>query len=257
LSRGNDLKSSATKALNEGWSEIPPPGKSRQLAFGCFGGQDDDPAACNYINTLKTELANSYYWSGGPCYDYIFFVCNWHPIIGILFCHPNHPWTKRERFLMMLVSMCITLVPAAFIGKTFANDAVAMKLFTILGVTIPDTVFGLILYQLSIAETRWFCKLCLPLWTCIQQGLFCIAFVIGGVSTLICYTILQDNGVTHWDKMLKPLITGLGVSYVTWFPLWLIIPCELGFISNWCAEKSRGVSKAASMEQQARSGAME
>jgi hypothetical protein len=153
---------------------------------------------------------------------------------------------------MTLVSLCITLVPAAFIGKTFANDAVAMKLLTILLVTIPDTIFGLLLYQLSIADTRWFCRPCICLWKGIQKCLFCIAFFIGGFSTLICYNILQENGVTHWDKMLKPLVTGLGVSYVTWFPLWLIIPCGLGFLSNWCDENSTGKSAADDAEAQAR-----
>jgi len=223
--------------------------------MGCFGGRDEDTEKCTYIKKLQCELANSYYWSGNCCADYFFFVCNWHPLVGMFFCHPNHPWSKRERLTMTLISLSVTMVPSAMIGTTFAADAAAKKLFTILGVTIPDAVIGVILYQLSIADSRYGCHMCAPLWSCLRSCLMCMALVGGVVSTAACYTILHADGVTHWDKMFGPLATGIAVSYLTWFPLWLIIPCQLGFISNWSAENTTGQSKAKDLEDQAGQGA--
>merc|ERR1719247_3830122 len=96
-------------------------------------------------------------------------------------CHPNHPWTKRERLGMTLVSLSITMVPSAFIGSTFAADDPGRKIFILLGVTIPDTVVGVLLYQLSIAETRWWCALCACFWSRLQSCLFCLALFSGAL----------------------------------------------------------------------------
>lgn len=257
--QAQELKSGLSSKINEGWDPIPEPGKSKELMIGCCCGRDPE---CSYINTLKTELANSYYWSGVCLIDYFFFICQWHPLVGVFLCHPNHPWSKKERFLMILISLSITMVPSAFIGKAFAEDPVANKLFIILFVTVPDALSGVILYQLSIAETRRCCSACalccIPIQYClgwIQSCLMCVALFMGGVSTLICYSTLTVNGVTQWKVMLSPLAFGIGTSWITWFPLWFILPFELGFVSNWCAEKKRGFSTAAdAIEQEHHTG---
>merc|ERR1711879_537111 len=85
-------------------------------------------------------MGNSYYWTGVPGYDYWFYVCNWHPLLGIFFCHPNHPWSKSLRLLMFFASLAITMVPAAYIGRLFAqHEYAAMRTA---------------MTQLSIAHTR-------------------------------------------------------------------------------------------------------
>mmetsp|Transcript_9317 Transcript_9317/g.16162 ORF Transcript_9317/g.16162 Transcript_9317/m.16162 type:complete len:261 (-) Transcript_9317:120-902(-) len=253
MARAGRLWDSVARRWKQGWDPIPPPGKSGQIRFGWCHGEDEDPEVCTYIYTLKAELANSYYWSGNFLVDLLFFICNWHPLIGIILSHPNHPWTKRQRLSMMLLSLSITMVPSAYIG--IYHILWEERLFyTILFVTLPDTVLGAILYQLSIAETRRWCGLCAPLWTCIRQCLFCITLTLGGLSTCICYVILQVEGETRWGKMLEPLFFGLALSYITWLPLHLVLPCKLGFFSNWCAEQSSGCSAAAEIEEQARAG---
>lgn len=248
-----ELYDSVARRWKHGWDPIPPPGKRGHIRVGCCNGEDEDPEVCPYINTLKSELANSYHWSGNFLIDVLFFICNWHPLIGIFLSHPNHPWTKGQRVSMFLLSLSITMVPSAYIGRNYALRQEKVFL-TLIYVTIPDTLLGVILYQLYIAESRRWCGLCAPLWTCIRQCLFFIAFTLGLLSTFICAMILLAEGEIHWGKMLEPLFFGLLVSYITWLPLHLILPCKFGFLSNWFAEDSSGCSIASDFEEQARAG---
>merc|ERR1719464_2229664 len=55
------------------------------IVFGCGSGVSAEEP---YYNRLRSDLANSYYWSGNMGMDYVFFCCQWHPILGILFSHP-------------------------------------------------------------------------------------------------------------------------------------------------------------------------
>jgi hypothetical protein len=223
----------------QGWSPIPdPPGKEALIGIGFCNAQSEDPAVCPYIYTLQCELANSYYWTGRCFLDLLYFWCNWHPLLGIFLCHPNHPWTKWERFLQTLVSLALTMVPSAFIGKIFEHDAAGRLLFTLLFVTVPDTIIGVLLYQISIATTRSsICSCCKNCWKACSNCCGVIALVFGAISTLLCYNILQVNGQTEWKLMLGPLVQGKVISFITWFPIWLVIPCQLGFCDLWNYEK--------------------
>merc|ERR1719161_247924 len=78
-------------------------------------------------------------------------------------CHPNHPWNKWERFQMLVLSLAISIVPSAMIGKEYGDEPVTEKILITFFVTIPNVIFGVFLYQLAIAETRACpcCPLCL------------------------------------------------------------------------------------------------
>jgi len=239
----------------KGYEPYPQPdGKAGMMKFGPMGAVSEDAAETPYINTLKNDLANSYYWSGNIGLDYLFFVCQWHPWLGVLGCHPNHPWTRVERILMLAIAISISVVPSAFIAEKSAGDsmvsAAAGKVSSILFITIPNIIFGVLLYQLSIADTR--CPHCS--WCCgkVQKCLFCISLVFGVVSTIIAYEIMETS--THketWTELMKPLVYGQLVSQITWFPLWLLLPCQLGFLSLWCSEKKALEEEAGNAEKQA------
>eukprot|EP00928_Gymnodinium_smaydae_P042588 TRINITY_DN28651_c0_g1_i1.p1 TRINITY_DN28651_c0_g1~~TRINITY_DN28651_c0_g1_i1.p1 ORF type:complete len:250 (-),score=25.75 TRINITY_DN28651_c0_g1_i1:55-804(-) len=227
-----NLLGAATTVLRQGAAPLPPPGKRAYMACG-FSGAVESTAP--FYATLQRELANSYYWCGSCFRDYVFFVCNWHPLLGIILCHPNHPWSKMERLSMTLISLAICMVPSAVIGKSYPGHHVLSLPLTVLFVSIPDFVCGVILYQVSIAETR--CPALAPCFQCLTHCLMCIAFSFGLLSSLICASILHDGSSTHWATMLGPLVYGKAISYLTWFPLWLLLPCNLGFLSLWNAEK--------------------
>lgn len=260
-----------------GWAEYD---KAAQVDHaGCVGGEDPDE--CPFIHRLKWDLANSYYWTGNFIRDYFFFVMQWHPLLGILMCHPNHPWSKLDRFYMFCISLGLTFVPSCIISSKVAGDSDeplvtttlldpllsttpsvlypsgqdvehgvrkgSALVLTILFVTIPDAVIGVILYQLAIAETRcagWTC--CVGIGKCFMKFVLVFAVIICSVNAGIGYLVLKDGGPLK--HALQVLIMGKLYSYGTWFIIWLFLPCGLGYLSLWHSENKAAERKAA--EQQ-------
>lgn len=220
----------------EGWGPYPPPGKAGQLAYGC---QDYSEAPMQYINTLKSDLANTYYWTGHCGQDYMFFICQWHPFIGMFLSHPYHPWSKRERIQMFLISLACTLVPSVAIAKK-AHDAVGgglekgmQTVLTIFFITIPDTIIGVVLYQLSIMDTR--CPICADCWKWINFVLMNCSLIFWFAASGVCYLMLKDTEI-DFVKAISPLFMGKLYSGLTWFPIWFLMPC-VGYILVWRSEK--------------------
>jgi len=248
----------AKEAIKKGWEQYPEEeGKAGEMMFGCVEAR---PKTCGYILRLERDLVNSYYWSGNFCQDYMFFVANWHPLISIVFCHPNHPWTKCMRFQMQLISVAITMVPSAVITANFyGNDFnVAVRTFLILVfVTLPDVVYGVMLYQLAIGKTRCCGQFLGKCWTAAQYC--CMGYVVFflAVSSGICYVILssQSDDMTV-GPMFEPILEGRLMSAVAWFPIWLFLPCQLGFLSLWYDEQKAAIKDAEKKAAAAEEGAV-
>jgi hypothetical protein len=228
-------KAAVVRRLQQGWDEYPAPaGKAGQVKFGWEGGE---PVDAPHIHRLRSDLANTYYWTGTPSTDYLFFVANWHPLLGMFLSHPNHPWTKKERVLMFLISLALTLVPSAMIAA-FLHDKgvgyVVKVLLTLILVTLPDTIFGVVLYQLSVADTK--CPLCAACTKSLEGCLMTVILIVGALSTILSSTILGAVGA-NWFDLLQPLIMGKLYSYATWFPIFLLLPC-IGFALVWRGERN-------------------
>lgn len=231
------------------FEEYPPPlGKEGEMRTGCGGGVD--PKECPYFHRLQFDLANSYYWSGGCCQDYVYFVQQWHPFLGMFCCHPNHPWTKFERFLMFLVSLAITMVPSAYLSSWPYSTY-----WTVWFITIPDCIIGIVLYQIAIAETRGCCHVCAPCLRICTYYAIITTLAIGGTCTSFCAWLmsLRSEGEIDWSAVLRPLIVGKIISYITWFPIWTFLPCQLGFFSLWCYEKAKALEPCSDPEAAAAS----
>lgn len=253
------------KMKTQGYEEYPgPDGKEGQMGVGCL--EDDDPRKSTYINRLKFDLANSYYWSGSMIKDYFYFVMQWHPVLGVLMCHPDHPWTKLDRFCMLLISAGLTFIPSCGISKgcdrftgvehlangTLANtegDTAAAEAANtacstaslLLFVTIPDTVIGVLLYQLAIANTR--CPSCADFWRAVMKCCVGCSFFLVLVTGAIGMVMLDGEPPR---EAIMIMAKGKLYSWVViWFPMWILLPCQLGFLSLWCAER-----KAAARAQQ-------
>jgi len=222
-----------------------PGGKAATMRYGCAGAY---PPEYESLDRLKSDLANSYYWTGSAISDYIFFVCQWHPWIGIIMSHPNHPWTKFERLMMTIISLGITIIPAAVIANTLdSEDVVAQasaKVLTICFVTLPNTIICVLLYQLAIADTK--CPNCACLFQACLNGISCLAVASAALGTLIAYEIMsiESGGKVNWGEMTHPLLMGQLYSQAIWFPLWLVLPCQLGFISLWRYENDLAKAEA-------------
>lgn len=240
--RAQEMKEQAAEFAHRGRDPYPdPPGKAGQMKYGC---QPYDEEPTNYLVTLEYDLANSYYWSGNFCQDFVFFVCQWHPLIGIFASHPYHPWTKLERLKMFVTSTALTMVPAIAISKWVENnmpeDAEAAKkwtrlLLTLILVTLPDVIIGVVLYQLSIATTR--CPLCsCGLWQCLHKFCSNCSLIIALACLAVSYWQLKDHPNEALEA-LEPLYMGKLYSLGTWFPIWFLLPC-VGYLLVWRGERA-------------------
>lgn len=242
MGKASQVKEQVVGVRNTGMGEYPN-GKAAEVKYGCDGGA---PADAPYIARLQCDLANSYYWTGKMSSDYVFFVCNWHPWLGLLFSHPNHPWSKFERLLMQIVSLSISIVPAALIATSVGPGL--RQIFTLAFVTLPNIIYGVILYQCAIAATRcWVCMA--PCFKCCRNCVFSLTLGACVSASLVAYTIMTAEHHPHWQKLLTPLVMGQVYSQIMWFPLWIILPCQLGFCSLWKTEQRAWGSFAASQQQ--------
>lgn len=262
FSKARALKAQATKEWNKGYDPYPNNDKGAQVKVCCCSPVPDDSP---FINTLKYDLANTVYWSGSLCKDCFFFICNWHAWVGLLMCHPNHPWKKLDRAMMQLISLAICLIPSAFIAATadhaikeldedpkYDGDdvaAVALKaaakntilagvpLLTIVFVTIPNTIYGMIMYQVAIADTR--CPHCACFWIQCKRVLWCWTLSSGIICSIIAFCIVTAiaGSDADWSLMLNPLLMSQVESAVIWFIILLPMPCGIGFWSRWHNEK--------------------
>jgi len=105
---------------------------------------------------------------------------------------------------------------------------------TLVCVTLPDTIIGVALYQLSVADTK--CPLCATCISGLQGCLVTIVLMVGALSTIISSIILGAVGA-DWFDLLEPLIMGKLYSYATWFPIFLILPF-IGFALVWRGERN-------------------
>jgi hypothetical protein len=254
-----------------GWAEYD---KAEQVDHtGCIGGVDEQ--TCPFIDRLKWDLANSYYWTGNFVRDFFFFVMQWHPLLGIIMCHPNHPWKKDERLYMFFISLGLTFVPSCLISRFVAGDAISGSdaallsttlapdvisgakqgvwhglalLLTILFVTIPDAIIGVILYQLAISETRcsgspfglWLGKCCMKNTLIFAVVICCSNFFIGMTAL---------SWEPPWHALMITL-NGKLWSYGTWFIIWLFLPCQLGFLSLWSSANKAARRRACESGQE-------
>merc|ERR1712226_860651 len=97
------------------------------MGFACCCGQPTDPADCPFIHRLQNDLMKRVWWTGNCFCDYMFFICQQHPLLGIVLCHPNHPMTKLNRFCIFALCTACTIVPAASIAGSHDEMAEATQ----------------------------------------------------------------------------------------------------------------------------------
>jgi hypothetical protein len=240
-------KAAVARRFQEGWDEYPAPaGKAGRVKFGW---ESAEPSDAPHIHRLRSDLANTYYWTGAPSTDYLFFVANWHPLLGMFLSHPNHPWSKRERVLMFLISLALTLVPSALLARLLHHGGVGQVfevVLTLVFVTLPDTIIGVVLYQLSVADTK--CPGCATCISGLEGCLAAVTLIGGALSTIVASSILGAVGA-DWFDLLEPLIMGKLYSYATWFPIFLLLPC-IGFALVWRGERKALMTSSGGSDEQ-------
>lgn len=236
--------------------------RADHMHIGCT-----DFAAANCVDVtpgqLRRDLATRYYWSGKFCKDYMFFVSNWHPLLGICLCHPMHPWSKPDRVATFIFSCALTMLPSSIliytgtiIGETeLANgvDPVAArigpKLIIFVFITLPIMVWEIILYWVAVLE-MYFQSRHLGTFRNININLDCVAWSLrclkrcclfealcaSAIVSALSLIVMLVSGAPISD-MLRPFWTSRLQSWAFWFVLWFVLPWPLGFFQVWHDER--------------------
>jgi len=204
------------------------------------GGNDEDRTDCVYYNDLQYQLVKSFHWSGNFLKDLGFFICNWHPFLGMFLSHPNHPWGKRERILTFFVSCSLSLLPSALLIRDMSDDGFTgfeTQSMIFLSISLPVMIFETALYWLAVGDV--FCRggMCQCLtWpvACVRNACFCFTLSVSSLALLLSLVTLKGD-----DPLLlvRPLLISRLQAYITWFPLYLFLPC-VGFVHVWLMEKA-------------------
>lgn len=142
---------------------------------------------------------------------------------------------------MFVASLAFTMVPSAAIADDWGAcstlghaDWLEPKLYVLVYVTIPDCIFGQVLYQLSVMPVRGLCRFCPRLFSSIAHLNALGLLLFGALMSVMSYAIKQDAA---WVCLLFPICSGKLIGWLAWFPLHLLLPCNVGFISLWRREK--------------------
>jgi len=216
---------------------MTPEEKASEVKCGC----DDDGQSrvgCPYLYDLEFQLAQSFYWSGSFLKDLLFFICNWHPFLGMFFSHPRHPWAKRDRILTFVVSCSMTMLPSALFVQWGRNhgETILSSVAIFFTITLPVMVIEIALYWLAVGGV--FCKgtsleCCTQCVRCLKTSCFCVSFVFSFAMLAISYLALGNASPT---RLVYPFVLSRLQSYITWLPLFILLPC-IGFVHTWLLEK--------------------
>lgn len=222
--------------------------KEDEMEIGCNCSTETargaDHGGRHYIGRLQRDLASSYYWSGNCCKDYMFFIANWHPLLGMCLSHPAHPWSKVERIGTFIFSCSLTLLPSAMFvyslgkGEEVQSTVDQAKLFCV--VTLPVMIWEIALYWVAIGDIFCkgrgpFCDFFSRCFTCFKHCCMCWSLGFSFIVLAITAALML-----YWQAPVKDLVYPFCMSrlqsWVTWFPIMTFLPC-VGFLWSWCAER--------------------
>lgn len=193
---------------------------------------------------LQPSLAQEYHWTGNCCMDYVFFVRNWHPFLGIFCSHPAHPYSKLERIAILFVVCCLSILPAELIELGFerAEDegffgfgaSIGKRVAVLVFVTLPVTILSTALYWCLVLDDLC----CSFLRTCVQRGAqCCLGFALcASVAILVLSLLLAQALNVDLEAVAHTSLKSQIQSWVVWFPVWTFLPC-VGFLHVWCTER--------------------
>lgn len=214
----------------------------------------------NVSPQLEWDLASSYNWSGDMWKDYWYFVANWHPLFGICFAHPAHPWKREQRLVTLVMTIAMTALLPALRAWLLHHTATSgdkepspeelhgpvilwlvsqWKIFT--HVTIPVMLWQAALYRLSILDLYCkdrrdpCCQFLAVLVQTIRRWCFLISLVFAGMMMMTSFFMVLGRFL-----FVRPIATSLVQSWIAWFPIWLFLP-YVGFVHSWRSEQSQGI----------------
>jgi len=237
-----------------GHDGVEPPGiATHQQAYGSV------ERPCESDGQFLADLAlRRCAWTDSWLSDFWFHVRNQHPLLSCCMCHPLHPYSRHERWAVLLVTTMLTVPAAAVLGLAFSGESMAEHLALHLSIlyflTLPVMAvqvclefwavidFWIELLQGNTEETSFrdgCLRRCASIARFMKGYYFTAAFVIGVCMVIICLIILdiKKEDATFWQVM-RPAIISRFQSWLLWFLFDPLVP-YLGFVWRWRREHAR------------------
>jgi len=161
-----------------------------------------------------------------------------------MLCHPVHPYSKGERFVVLLIVLSLSIMPCAILGLhrhrnlwTLAYTFVMIFWCITLPVMALSRILGLLavldyyVESLQSETLHWIAKHLRTIKSVCFAGTLIFCLLVVGLSILI----LKAQQVDLWHAT-KPMVFSQLQSWVFWFVPDLFMPC-CGFIHCWSAEQ--------------------
>lgn len=91
-------------------------------------------------------------WSGSVYHDYIFHVCNNHMFLGIVGCHPDHPYSRLERIYVLVVVSALIVFPLSAITLQLPTDGILPIILIAVLVTVPRNIVKYYIEKLALQD---------------------------------------------------------------------------------------------------------
>eukprot|EP00403_Amphidinium_massartii_P039178 CAMPEP_0178436070 /NCGR_PEP_ID=MMETSP0689_2-20121128/34252_1 /TAXON_ID=160604 /ORGANISM="Amphidinium massartii, Strain CS-259" /LENGTH=625 /DNA_ID=CAMNT_0020058159 /DNA_START=15 /DNA_END=1892 /DNA_ORIENTATION=+ len=114
----------------------------RQMEYACgWCSVFCEPRRSEAANpdVVRDLLHKRAYWSGEVAHDWWFYVCNDHDFVGMLLCHPAHPYSKLERVMTFVIVSAITFLAATALTEWLSSSSWSRwaPIIVLLLVTLP------------------------------------------------------------------------------------------------------------------------
>jgi len=216
--------------------------KVDMMEFGFTWKLEERRGDSHFLGELQRDLAMTYYWSGEWCRDYLFFIANWHPLVGMFCSHPVHPWSKRERLATFIFSVGFSLLPAAILAIMENESDNKMMVHIASGmvfvfITLPIMLWELALYWIAVADSFCVgrCNQVVQVVVCCQKLLLSCSVFTAIVSAALSCAIVAVSSASL-DRLVTGVCTSRVQSWLTWFLLMTFLPC-IGFVHGWRMEQ--------------------
>lgn len=212
-----------------------------------------------YSMFLQYQLMVRYVWTGSFRSDYWFHVCNFHPLLACFFCHPAHPYSRREHQGVLVITIAWTTALTAYVFRQSQDkppEGLWGQVLILIFVTIPVLIIhaiceGMILgdWLLEYGADQWKAKTTrcasftsftkqLSDWVrqfeSVKENVLTFNVVLSLILAFVAFVIINFNsGVwTAVGDCVVPVFRSQLYSWIGWFfsdaPM---------FCFNWTGER--------------------
>lgn len=230
-------------------SPLPHPDVAAKMEFG-------------FLSSMRSSwqldhdlLEGRAYWSGEVFHDYAFYLSNSHILLGIIACHPMHPFTKLERLMVCCLVSMLVVFPAAALDVVVGHCP-PLQLMVVAGcVLLPRWLVHPVLDVVTQGSTPSSRRATRRMWA-LEAGIFACMVTLVAVLSWACAQICQAGTDKPIGQVLLESCPYLFLACVLDVAVDLVRPqvvevralgvprqiCCWGFFDRWLTERATSSS---------------